>query len=253
MLQGTNGLKGLLILTAFCVLYSCKKGSSPSTPVTPVVPASFSFNSLKVNGVIINTSVVNGLNTSPVIKISFTAPVKTSSVAGSVSLTGGTTTPTFTTAYSNNDSTIVITPNGLSHLTAYTLSISTNLKDAKNGGLQTPFNINLRTAIDSTNKFTTITDDALLTLVQQQTFNYFWSGANTTSGLAYRAYYGWCTLAACYHWGIWFRYYGDSSRSKQGVYYPRAGFAKNADYCCFPEKCPNVPWRISALDGWYYG
>ncbi len=185
MLQGTNGLKGLLILTAFCILYSCKKGSSPSTPVTPVVPASFSFNSLKVNGVTINTSVVNGLNTSPVIKISFTAPVKTSSVAGSVSLTGGTTTPTFTTAYLNNDSTIVITPNGLSHLTAYTLSISTNLKDAKNGGLQTPFNISLRTAIDSTNKFTTITDDALLTLVQQQTFNYFWSGANTTSGLAY--------------------------------------------------------------------
>jgi hypothetical protein len=38
--------------------------------------------------------------------------------------------------------------------------------------------------LDSTNKFPIISDDALLTLVQQQTFKYFWDFAHPVSGLA---------------------------------------------------------------------
>jgi len=40
------------------------------------------------------------------------------------------------------------------------------------------------TAIDPTPKFPVISDDALLTLVQQQTFKYFWDFAHPVSGLA---------------------------------------------------------------------
>ncbi|QRR02218.1 glucoamylase family protein [Dyadobacter sandarakinus] len=40
------------------------------------------------------------------------------------------------------------------------------------------------TLIDSTDKFPRISDDALLTLVQQQTFKYFWDFAHPISGLA---------------------------------------------------------------------
>ncbi len=69
-------------------------------------------------------------------------------------------------------------------LTAYTLSVSTALKSADGGSLQTPVSVNLSTAIDSSDKFSRISDDSLLTLVQKQTFRYFWDFGHPVSGLA---------------------------------------------------------------------
>lgn len=42
----------------------------------------------------------------------------------------------------------------------------------------------MTSAIDSTNKFPVITDDELLTLVQKQTFKYFWDFGHPVSGMA---------------------------------------------------------------------
>src|SRR5690606_22604996 len=47
----------------------------------------------------------------------------------------------------------------------------------------TAFSVNLTTKIDSSKKFPQISDAALLTLVQQQTFKYFWDFAHPHSGL----------------------------------------------------------------------
>ncbi|MEI9934634.1 MAG: glucoamylase family protein [Ferruginibacter sp.] len=45
-------------------------------------------------------------------------------------------------------------------------------------------NIQLSTSIDSSDKFPRISDSALLTLVQQQTFKYFWDFGHPVSGMA---------------------------------------------------------------------
>jgi hypothetical protein len=45
-------------------------------------------------------------------------------------------------------------------------------------------NVTLITSIDSTDKFSRISDSALLTLIQQQTFKYFWDFGHPVSGLA---------------------------------------------------------------------
>jgi hypothetical protein len=50
--------------------------------------------------------------------------------------------------------------------------------------LQTPVTVQLTTAVDTTNKFPIISDNALLDLVQKQTFKYFWDFGHPTSGLA---------------------------------------------------------------------
>jgi hypothetical protein len=183
-----KNLKKYLVLMLFAGSYSCSKNSSGSgtTPVTPpVTPASFAFNTLKVNGVYNGFTYIN-VNTSPVIKISFTAAVSPATVAKSISFssTAGSTVA-YNTTYANNDSTVVISPaSKLAYLTKYTIAVSTALQSSKGGGLQTGVNVNLTTAIDSTNKFPTITDTQLLDLVQKQTFKYFWDFGHPTSGMA---------------------------------------------------------------------
>ncbi|MBS1521148.1 MAG: Ig-like domain-containing protein [Bacteroidetes bacterium] len=164
-------------------LLGCSKGQKV-TP-TPVTPSSFSFASLKINGVSNNSSVYKNVNTQPVIRISFSAAVNHSSAGSSITFNSKAgTSASFTTAYDNHDSTIIITPSTLQAITQYTLAISTSLKSSIGGGLQTPVSVQLVTAVDTTNKFPILSDDALLDLVQKQTFKYFWDFGHPTSGLA---------------------------------------------------------------------
>jgi hypothetical protein len=146
--------------------------------------SSFAFNAVKVNGITNGLTYAN-VNATPVIKLSFAAAVNTGSVSSSISFKNAAgTAVTYSTTYQNGDSTVIISPSKLSYLTKYTIAVSTDLKSSKGGNLQSTVNINLTTSIDSTNKFPTISDDALLTLVQQQTFKYFWDFGHPTSGLA---------------------------------------------------------------------
>ncbi len=170
---------GLLALT---ILISCSKEKQPTPP--PATPASFSFNSLKVNGIYNGLNYIN-VNYTPVIKLSFSAAVNHTTVANSISLKSKTgTAVNYTVAYENNDSTVVVTSSILQPITQYTLIVSINLKSSKNGVLQSPVSLQLTTAIDPADKFPQISDDALLDLVQKQTFKYFWDFGHPTSGLA---------------------------------------------------------------------
>jgi len=154
-------------------------------PVPPVTPASFTFNSLRLNGVF-NGFTYTGTNTSPILKLNFTAPIKHSSVVNSISfanLSGGTVN--YSVGYENNDSTVVIQPSAaLAFLTKYAVTTTTSLESNSGGKLQTPITVNLYTSLDSSRKFPAITDNALMDLVQSQTFKYFYDFGHPVSGLA---------------------------------------------------------------------
>ncbi|SDE55199.1 hypothetical protein SAMN05216464_107134 [Mucilaginibacter pineti] len=180
-------MKYLKIFGGVCVLimlYACSKGSKTTPdPAPPVAPASFSFNAIRVNGVNSGFKYIN-VNAKPVIKLSFSTPVNRASVAGSVAVASNTgETAAYTATYQNGDSTLVLTPT-LKPITQYTVNISTALKSAKDGNLQSALSVQLTTAVDSTNKFATITDDQLLDLVEKQTLKYFYDFGHPTSGLA---------------------------------------------------------------------
>ena len=167
------------------VLISCGKEKQPalSQPGTND-PASFSFNSLKVNGLYNGFNYTN-VNTMPVIKISFSAPINHTSIANSISLKNKAgVVAAYNTTYENNDSTVVVSPTFLEPITQYSLAVSTGLQSSKNLSLSSSLTIQLTTAIDSTNKFPVISDDKLLDLVEKQTFKYFWDFGHPTSGLA---------------------------------------------------------------------
>jgi hypothetical protein len=162
---------------------ACKNSSNPEPPV--VLAPSFSFNSLTVNGEFDGFNYKN-LGPKPVVKFAFSTTIDPSSIQAAVGFNSesGQTVP-FSFLAENGDSAIVIQPVGtLEYLNRYTISISKNLKSKEKGALLREISVDLTTGLDSSDKFPRISDDALLTLVQKQTFKYFWDFAHPVSGLA---------------------------------------------------------------------
>ncbi|WP_143310925.1 glucoamylase family protein [Chitinophaga vietnamensis] len=169
-----------------CLLaaHGCSKGGSDHS-LPPAPPPSFSLNALTVNGVF-NGFKYQGVNTSPVIRLSFTEKIDAGTVNNAFSFASksGTAVP-FTVSMDNGDSTVILRPSApLRYLTSYDVAVNGNLRSVKKGELSSALSLQMLTQIDSTDKFARITDEALLTLVQQQTFKYFWDGAHPVSGLA---------------------------------------------------------------------
>jgi hypothetical protein len=180
-------MRDLRIYAGMCLLFllfACGKSNNPTPPVTPpVTPASFSFNALKVNGVSSGFTYVN-VSVAPSIKLSFQAAVDRTSVSNALTIKdkSGAVAPA-NIAYENGDSSIVVSPT-LNAIQKYTLSVTTALKSNKGGNLQSGVDITLTTAINSNDKFPAISDDALLELIQKQTFKYFYDFGHPISGLA---------------------------------------------------------------------
>lgn len=175
-------LLSLLILAVTTL--SCKKSVITEVPPIPEDIA-FNYNELKVNGVF-NGFIYKGINASPVFRISFNLPLLQSAVPGAVSLSDKNLTPVpIAVSYESKDSTMVIKPTSpLKFLTRYTLNVTTGLKSNSGKSLVSPFSVALLTTIDSSDKFQVIPDDSLLTLIQKQTFRYFWEFGHSVSGMA---------------------------------------------------------------------
>ncbi len=166
------------------LIFSCKKDSSTTKP--PPAASSFNVLGITVNGITAGSTTLYNVNITPVIKVSFSAPLNTSGATSSNIVfigSGGYVTGNYT--FANSDSTLIIQPSSaLQPLASYTISLLTGLQSTSDSALHSVVKLSFMTQIDTTDKFPRITDSALLTLVEQQTFNYFWSGADATSGMA---------------------------------------------------------------------
>ena len=171
-------------LILILLVFSCKKNTTPVTP-PPAPPPAFQLKTLEVNGVN-NGFTYYAVNTSPEIKFSFSSPVDHNTVTDNFSFKSNTgATVSLATSYENGDSTVILKPtSGLTYITQYTVSVGTGLKSSQGALLESVPNVTLITSIDSTDKFPLISDSALLTLVQQQTFKYFWDFGHPISGMA---------------------------------------------------------------------
>ncbi len=178
-------LKLIYSLGFIFLLISCSKiNPGKPTPVPPV-PTPFSADSISINGKRVSSLVYN-INTSPVITFNFSSPISASSVAANILfINSNGSRVTYTTSYADSDRVVIIQlPSALSYLTKYTISVATGLQSKDSGHLQTAATISFVTQIDSTDKFTRISDSALLDLVQQQTLKYFYDFGHPVSGMA---------------------------------------------------------------------
>jgi hypothetical protein len=172
--------KILIAGIAILLLFACKKNNGTK----PIPSGPFVYTGATINDSAYKGSATYNVGTSPVIQLFFSAPVNTSTVATGIVFAGGTTSVNVSFTYSNGDSVVIIKPQSLlAPLTSYSVNIS-GLVSAADSSLKNSARLTFITTIDTTDKFPRITDSALLTLVEQQTFNYFWTDNDPTSGMA---------------------------------------------------------------------
>jgi len=159
-------------------------GSKDNPPPPPPVR-----NPVFIAATVNNSSLENtvyDVSLQPVIKVNFSEPLQPGTVAAAVSVAdiNGVSVAVSVTV-ENSDKSIVIQPTAtLGHLKKYFIRVATSLLSSSGGQLQSQVSKNFITKIDSSRKFPVISDNALLDLVQQQTFKYFWDFAHPVSGLA---------------------------------------------------------------------
>ena len=141
--------------------------------------------SIKINGIdVTNTILVTNVLQKISIDINFSNPLKKETVSSSnVSLNGKSPGELSFLLTDQNTKLTITCANGLTHLSKYQILLNNSLRGASDEVFN-GFAKEFYTAIDPTPKFPLLSDDALLTLVQQQTFKYFWDFGHPVSGLA---------------------------------------------------------------------
>ena len=178
--------KGFCFLLLPLSFLSCgKKGTSNALP-EPIQPKDFIFKNAIVNNSSATTGIYRVQDTAVRIVLNFNVPVSNLSISSGVLWNeNGGASISFSNSLGIGDSSIIIYPSApLKFLTKYAISISTSLTSKENVHLKSAQTISVSTGIDSTDKFLRVSDDALLDLIQKQTFHYFWDFGHPVSGMA---------------------------------------------------------------------
>ncbi len=169
-----------LFLVAFGSFFACKTQ-------TTVAPEQFYFKTVTVNDQQSGGFYANNTNLTPKIEISFSAPLNTATAQSAISMVerqSSTKVPLNFTFF-NADSAVRLVPQQpLKSITQYNILVNPELESKQKTPLNSNINFGLTTALDTADKFPRISDAELLTLVQQQTFRYFWDFGHPVSGLS---------------------------------------------------------------------
>jgi hypothetical protein len=174
-----NFLLKLFVIFAFLQI-ACK--NAPTIPSEP-----FQVNTIKIDGKNSKNASFENVGVSPKITISFSSKINFASANTSVLILNTKTNEKVQNdiKIGNNDSSLIISPQTkLQHLGNYQIQILQTLKSKENQVLISESQVRFNTVMDSTDKFGRISDDELLTLIQKQTFKYFWDFGHPVSGLA---------------------------------------------------------------------
>ena len=168
-----------------CSMLSCKKNDGNNTPLPPPPPAALLLQSATVNGAV-GPNFIN-VSRRPVIRFEFSDTVNTATAAGAISFASaaGAGIP-FGISWEAGNRIMNLQPEAgrLAGLEQYTITVSNALRSKNGGALTDAVQLRIITQIDSTRKFPVLSDDSLLTLIQKQTFRYFWDFGHPVSGMA---------------------------------------------------------------------
>jgi len=168
----------ILVLTLPCQI-SCNKDNST------IISAKDAGISFTVNGTYNGSLNYKALNPIPKVKILFSEAI-TPGEANKITFKteqGNLVDISYTVA-DQNRSVEIVPVNDLSSFSNYNIVIPETIKTESGGRIINPLTINLQTGMDGKDKFPVISDNELLTLIQKQTFKYFWDFAHPVSGMA---------------------------------------------------------------------
>lgn len=142
--------------------------------------ASIKYDNLEI----LNVQTPSGVPVAASFDITFSAALNSASVdAGDFSLAGFQNV-TVTVDFSNDNKTVTISPDQkLSDLREYKIEISDEIEGVNAESFES-FSKRFYTAPDPSPDFPPVSDEELLTLIQQQTFKYFWDFGHPVSGMA---------------------------------------------------------------------
>jgi hypothetical protein len=145
------------------------------------IAGSMVIDSISLNGKSLTSSPLQNVNPQKIdIKVTFSRALDPNNYKSSISFTG----PLLSLDLSGDHKTIMATTTAKAQgLKEYSFSISSALTSAE-GFSFAGSAYKFYTAIDSTYQFPLISDDDLLTLVEQQTFKYFWDFGHPSCGMA---------------------------------------------------------------------
>jgi hypothetical protein len=133
---------------------------------------------------ILPTNLVTGVAVTPTIELTFSAPLDSQYANSTYIKLFRSNTISASYQLSNQDKTLTLVPDAeLSYISEYEITLTAQIKGA-NGESFTAFNKKFYTVFNPNPNFPVISDDELLTKVQQQTFKYFYDYAEPNSGMA---------------------------------------------------------------------
>lgn len=169
-----------LLLISFLFLASCQKDNADLTgPINTIIESVY-INQNLVNN---NQKIYNIPPDSVIIQINFSSSINPAYNNPEKLFISNGVGINYTVLPSTDNKQLIFKINPtLNFLSNYKLFVL----DGEYLGIKLidPYEYSFVTTLDSTNKFPIISNDSLLTLVQQQTFKYFWDYAHPVSGLA---------------------------------------------------------------------
>lgn len=163
--------------------WGCSKNEG--TPNTPAVPEVMRVVQSSMDGT--NGTDFFPNSRTPQLSLVFSDRLNRSTVQSAISFTSVLgANVTWEADFFRNDSGLIIRPSGspLSPLSQFNIRLNKALRSTSGAVLDAERSYSLVTPIDSSRKFPLISDDSLMTLVQKQTFRYFWDFGHPVSGMA---------------------------------------------------------------------
>lgn len=143
----------------------------------------FSLTNILMNGMDFSTSekFYNISRKNLQLELEFSEPVDTNGIAAQFTLAGQ---PMFSTSFGDGFKKVSLScEEDLDGYTKYTFIASMNIKSIGGSSFE-GFSNSFYTGVDSTYQYPLVSDDELLTIIQHQTFRYFYDFAHPVSGLA---------------------------------------------------------------------
>lgn len=165
------------LLFLYILFVGCQETSEPE-------PEIFTLQSVALNGEPISIFTSN-TEREVAFQVEFSSPVSLPSAETAIGLYKNGIKIDATYSLTNADSTVLVHINStLDGFSKYSLYIDASMLSKTNKELGEYYEYKIITEVDPSDKFERISDEELLTLVQQQTFKYFYDFAHPVSGMA---------------------------------------------------------------------
>ncbi len=172
-------MKKIFSFVFLFLVFSCTKNDQTPQSTDPFTIANFELDGRAISYRYTNAS------TTPTFTLYFSEPVDRQSAEAGLVWSNNTGNIPANFSFSHKDSVVSVTPaSPLNYWSTSYLTVSTELLSASKKPFSSAFFIKIITQINLAPKFTTISDEELLTLTQQKTFQYFYEFAHPASGMA---------------------------------------------------------------------